>query len=176
MMKRTYPDGAKREGNPMQRSKRILVVSHCVLNQNTVIPDEARSPGMMRSAVEWADQQGYGLLQLPCPEFTFLGPDRPPMTREQYDTPEYRAHCRRILEPFVEQLAVYQKHGYELAGGMGIARSPSCDPGRGVFMEELHRMARESGVKLDFFWQIPGTEEGRFDSSDAASIYGPVNP
>jgi predicted secreted protein len=158
----------------MQRSKKILVVSHCVLNQNTVIPEEARSPGMMKSAVSWAEEQGYGLVQLPCPEFTYLGPDRPSMTRAQYDTPEYRAHCRKILLPVAEQLKVYQEHGFTLVGGMGIATSPSCDPGYGVFMEELLRLADEMGIVLDFFWQIPATQEGRFDIIDPASTYGIV--
>jgi predicted secreted protein len=158
----------------MQRSKKILVVSHCVLNQNTVIPEEARSPGMMKSAVSWAEEQGYGLVQLPCPEFTYLGPDRPSMTREQYDTPEYRAHCRSILLPVVEQLQLYQEHGYTLVGGMGIATSPSCDPGYGVFMEELHLLANEMRIVLDQFWQIPATQEGHFDIADPASTYGSV--
>jgi len=158
----------------MQRSRKILVVSHCVLNQNTVIPEEARSPGMMRSAVDWAESQGYGLVQLPCPEFTYLGPDRPSMTREQYDTPDYRAHSRAILQPIVEQLKTYQQYGYELIGGLGIATSPSCDPGYGVFMEELHRLIDENGIQLDYFWQIPATQDGKFDMVDPASTYGRI--
>jgi predicted secreted protein len=158
----------------MRRSKQIIVVAHCVLNQNTVIPEEARSPGMLKSAVDWCGRQGYGVVQLPCPEFTFLGPDRPPMTREQYDTPEYRRHCRAILRPVIEQLIVYQRHGYQIVGGIGIARSPSCDPGRGVFMEEFLALAEREGVNLHFFWQIPATDEGRFDPGDPGSVYGEV--
>jgi predicted secreted protein len=159
----------------MQRSRKIIVASHCVLNQNTVIPDEARSPGMMKSAVDWIAEQGWGIVQLPCPEFTFLGPDRPGMTREQYDTPVYRRHCRTLLQPVVEQLEVYQVHGYSIVGGMGIANSPSCDPGRGVFMEEFQTMVRERGVAVDFWWQIPATAEGYFDPHDPASEFGKLS-
>jgi predicted secreted protein len=71
----------------MQRSKRLVVVSHCVINQNAVVSGEERSPGIMKSAVDWATEQEYGIFQLPCHEFTYLVPERPPMTVEEYDTP-----------------------------------------------------------------------------------------
>lgn len=148
----------------MQRSKQILIVSHCILNQNTVIPDEARAAGAIISAVEWAMKQGYGLLQLPCPEFTFLGLDRPPMTYEQYNTLEYRKHCREILKPVLFQAEDYLKNGYEIAGILGIQSSPSCDPVRGVFMEELTEMFAEKGISLKRIWYLPNTSEPAFDS------------
>ncbi|WP_423799974.1 CD3072 family TudS-related putative desulfidase [Neobacillus sp. SAB-20_R2A] len=148
----------------MQRSKQILIVSHCILNQNTVIPDEARAAGAIFSAVEWAMKQGYGLLQLPCPEFTFLGLDRPPMTYEQYNTAEYRKHCREILKPVLFQAEDYLKNGYEIAGILGIQSSPSCDPTRGIFMEELTMMFAEKGIKLKTHWYLPNTSEPVFDS------------
>lgn len=156
----------------MERSKRILIASHCILNQNTVIPEEARSKGMMKSAVEWCDKQGYGMVQLPCPEFTYLGLNRPPMTKEEYDTKEYREHCRNILVPIMEQLKMYKDSGYEIVGGFGIQRSPSCDPGNGIFMEELLSLANNLGIHIQYFWQIPATEDGYFDENDPASHYG----
>jgi predicted secreted protein len=158
----------------MRRSKRIIVVSHCVLNQNAVVSDEARSPGVMKSAVDWANEQEFGIFQLPCPEFTFLGPDRPPMTVEQYDTPEFHDHNRKILLPYLEQLKVYQDHGYEIVGGIGISDSPSCDPGKGIFMRDFLSFAVQSGVKIDYFWQIPNTAEGLFDPTDPKSVFGAV--
>lgn len=148
----------------MQRSKKILIVSHCILNQNTVIPEEARAKGAIFSAVEWAMKQGYGFLQLPCPEFTFLGLDRPPMTYEQYNTPEYRKHCREILKTVLWQAEDYLKNGYELAGILGIQSSPSCDPTRGIFMEELTAMLAEKGIELKTLWYLPNTSDPVFDS------------
>ncbi|MDB5084346.1 MAG: hypothetical protein JWN30_1232 [Bacilli bacterium] len=158
----------------MKRSKKIILVSHCVINQNTVIPEEARSSGIMQSAIDWCHEQGFGAVQLPCPEFTLLGPDRPPMTREQYDTSEYRAHCRVILQPVIDQLKIYQQHDYDIVGGLGISHSPSCDPGRGIFMEELQKMAKEQNIAINFFWQIPATESGEFNATDPSSVFGPV--
>ena len=158
----------------MRRSKRLVVVSHCVLNQNAVVADEARSPGVMKSAVDWANEQEYGIFQLPCPEFTFLGPDRPPMTAEEYDTPEFHDHNRKILLPYLEQLKVYQDHGYEIAVGIGISDSPSCDPGKGIFMRDFLALAEQFGVRIHYFWQIPNTAEGMFGPNDPKSVFGEV--
>ncbi|MNE54153.1 hypothetical protein D3C76_140830 [compost metagenome] len=158
----------------MKRSKQILVVSHCVINQNAVVGGEARSPGIMKAAVDWSNKQGYGIFQLPCPEFTFLGPERPPMTVQEYDTPEFHTHNRKILLPYIEQLKVYQEHGYTIVGGLGISDSPSCDPGKGVFMQDFLQIAAEHEVNIDFFWQIPNTKSGRFNPDDPKSVFGPV--
>ncbi len=149
----------------MQRSKKILIVSHCILNQNTVIEDEARAEGAVLSAVEWAMKEGYGFLQLPCPEFIFLGLNRPSMTYEEYNTPEYRKHCREILSPILQQGEDYLKNGYEIVGLLGIQSSPSCDPTRGIFMEELTAMFTEKGIRLETLWYLPNTSEPVFKSN-----------
>lgn len=148
----------------MQRSKRILIVSHCILNQNTVIENEARAEGAVLSAVSWAIKEGYGFLQLPCPEFTFLGLDRPSMTYQEYNTPAYRKHCREILKPILLQAEDYLKNGYEIVGLLGIQRSPSCDPTRGIFMEELSGLFTEKGIPIRTLWYLPNTSEPDFKS------------
>lgn len=150
----------------MQRNKRILLVSHCIINQNTVIENEARAEGAILSATEWAIKEGYGIVQLPCPEFTFLGLNRPPMTYEEYNTPGYREHCREILTPVLNQAKEYLKHDYELAGVLGIQSSPSCDPtrGRGVFMEELIDLFAENNITLKTLWYLPNDSNPTFKS------------
>jgi predicted secreted protein len=85
----------------MKRSKKIMVTSNCILNQNAVVKKSARSSGIMKSAVDWCYEQEYGIIQLPCPEFTYLGPYRPSMTREQYDTNDFHEHCQTILRPTI---------------------------------------------------------------------------
>lgn len=146
----------------MQRSKRILLVSHCILNQNTVIENEARAEGAVLSAMEWAMKEGFGILQLPCPEFTFLGLNRPSMTYEEYNTPAYRKHCREILIPILNQTKEYLKNGYKISGLLGIQRSPSCDPSRGVFMEELLALFAENAINLKTLWYLPSNSDPLF--------------
>ena len=38
--------------------------------------------------------EDVGVIQLPCPEATFLGMRRWGMTREQYDVPAFRRHSQ----------------------------------------------------------------------------------
>lgn len=150
----------------MQRSKRILLISHCIINQNTVIEGEARALGAIPSALEWINEEGVGVLQLPCPEFTFLGLERPSMTYAQYDNDEYRAHCREILMPTIEQIEEYVRCKFEVIGVLGIQSSPSCDPSRGVFMEELHSLLAEKNIFLNTNWFLPNDENPEFDSAE----------
>jgi predicted secreted protein len=88
------------------------------------------------------------------------------MTYEQYDTPEYRKHCREILAPVINQAKEYQHIGYELTGLLGIKGSPSCDPGRGVFMEELFKMFGENEIQLKTLWYLPNTADPAFNSDE----------
>lgn len=139
----------------MQRSKKIIITAHCILNQNTVIKDEARALGAVPSVIEWILTEGYGIVQLPCPEYTFLGMNRPPMTYEQYDTPQYRQHCRNILLPIMDQLHEYQQNGYEIVGTIGIQSSPSCDQSQGVFFEEFHKLLQEQNISPEESYFLP---------------------
>lgn len=148
----------------MKRSKKILLVSHCIFNQNVVIEGEARAFGAIPSAVDWIKEEGLGVLQLPCPEFTFLGLQRPSMTYEQYNTEEYREHCRSILQPVISQIQEYVRCGFEITGILGIKSSPSCDHSRGVFMEELRELLVKNNLPIGTEWFLPNVKEPVFDS------------
>lgn len=156
------------------RSRTILVTSHCILNQNAVVQPLARARGAMVGAVSWASDRGYGIVQLPCPEFAFLGPNRPGMSVEQYDTPQFRAQNRRLLAPVVEQLLVYQENGYTIVGGMFVEDSPSCDPRRGVWVDDFLAAAHEAGLRVEHLWQIPSTRDGAVVEGDPRIDVGPA--
>ncbi len=136
------------------RSRRLVLLSHCILNQNAVVEPLARRPGALEGIVQICLEAGVGILQLPCPEIIAAGPRRAAAEREDYDTAEHRALCRRILAPVREQVRAYEEAGYRLVGLIGIGQSPSCGVhtthgggaaqlGRGVFMEELLAMLPE---------------------------------
>lgn len=136
-----------------RRGRRLILLAHCILNQNSVVQPLARRPGVLEGIVRACLEAELGLLQLPCPELMARGPGRAQDDRRGYDTPEYRALCRRLLEPVRAQVEAYQRAGYEIVGLIGIGNSPSCgiattyeegpQPGRGVFMEELLAMMPE---------------------------------
>lgn len=110
----------------MKRSKKILIVCHCLLNSNAKITPLAAEGGVYVDALRPYVENGVGLVQLPCPETCALGMKRWGMTREQYDTPGFREHCSRILYPSMLQIQAFAEAGYTLLGVAGTDGSPNC--------------------------------------------------
>lgn len=121
------------------RNKKLIIVAHCLLNQNSTLLGWERASGPFPELLSLLAEHQVSILQLPCPELAYLGLERPPMTFEEYSTFEYKVHCIHMLKPFSMQLRHYLNHGYEILGILGIEESPSCDinKGRGVFMNAL---------------------------------------
>lgn len=59
-----------------KRSRKIVLVAHCVLNQNSKIDGCAHYPGPIKEVIELLISAGCGIVQLPCPELMHLGLDR----------------------------------------------------------------------------------------------------
>jgi len=155
-----------------RRSKRIVLVAHCVLNQNAKIDGCAHYPGAMREVVELLVASGCGIVQLPCPELVHLGLDRQvdrqsPRTIESEDSRvgelmEASAGtlcCRRIAEDSAQLVEEYLRNGFLVVGMLGINGSPTCGvettwsggreaAGRGVLIRELDEACRRRGVTL----------------------------
>lgn len=51
-----------------ERSRRVVLVSHCLLNENTRYAGGASRPGAVAEAIDGLIDAGYGIHQLPCPE------------------------------------------------------------------------------------------------------------
>ena len=160
----------------MMRSRKILIVCHCVLNANAKIYPLATAPGVFTEVIMPQIESGCGLFQLPCPETTYLGMNRWGMTREQYDHRAYRAHCRSILESTLAQLSAFKQADYDVVGLVGMDGSPNCGvnltcegytggeiaspdrierqieslrfiSGKGVFMDELLLLLDQVGIR-----------------------------
>ena len=151
-----------------RRSKKVILVSHCLLNQNSVVYGLAKRPSMVKELIDLLHELNIGIVQLPCPETLHLGLRRFWQVREQYDTQGFRELCREVLKYIITYVREYLVNGYEVVGVIGIAGSPSCgihhtssgnwrgnplsatEPkrvrGMGVFMEELLSSLRESGL------------------------------
>ena len=139
----------------MLRDKKLILLSHCILNQNSVVLPLARSKGGFLIAKSILNE-GIGIIQLPCPEFKFLGPQRKPMSKEEYDSPHYRDLCRDLFTPILEDIEKYLAQDYSLVGIVGINESPTCSitGKRGIFMEEIFTMLKEQDININYF-EIP---------------------
>ena len=134
----------------MNRSKRIIFVSNCILNQNVVVDPLARSKGAYSDIVKTIMDYGIGIHQLPCPEFRHLGLSRKPMTKGEYDTSEYRELSREIGLDAMNIIKEYLDHDYNIIGLIGINSSPSCGISGevGIMIEEITKVTGEEDIYL----------------------------
>jgi predicted secreted protein len=102
----------------------VCYLAHCLLNANAKVDAGARCEGVSGPVVALLREHGCTIRQMPCPELAFAGLRRFWAVREQYDTPVFRAHCRRLAGPIAQQI------GADLAAGarvvvLGIDGSPT---------------------------------------------------
>ena len=135
----------------MLRGKRVILISHCILNQNAVIRGWERAVGAYNDVVRILLDHDIGIIQMPCPEFTWQGESRPSRTKQEYNTDQYRSHCRKLAEGVAAQIREYRTHGYQIAGLIGVRESPTCDTEteKGIYMEELLRIFEKEGIRVD---------------------------
>lgn len=158
-----------------ERSGKVLVLSHCLLNQNVRYLGGAVHPGMVDEVVEEARRRGYGLYQLPCPEqrawggvlkrhllpaYGAEGTLRYRLRRlllwlfTRYTNLRYRLLARRVAC----DVADYRRSGFVVAGIVGVAGSPSCGVRRTLELSgALQAMAACPLAALDreaFNWEV----------------------
>ena len=148
-----------------KRSKKMVFLAYCLLNQNAKVQGLAGYAGAFEPLVRTLLRSGVGLVQLPCPEAICLGLKRPlgTDTVEQYHTPKYRSVCCRMAEAAVNEMRAYRQAGYRVLAVLGVEGSPSCSVeraprlvngerrlvrGSGLFMMALRKEA--SGFKVAF--------------------------
>lgn len=180
-------EGGMEPGVNQGARRRVALIANCLLNQNAKVCEGAHYRGVVSPVVQALRSRGYELQQLPCPELAFAGARRWWAVYEQYDTPVYRAHCRRLalaIAPLIEQ---HLRRGDEVIL-IGLDGSPSTGvrfisskadwggrpnrpdddwdivPGRGIWIEELEAELKRRGLPA-----VPATgwalDMGRFDEA-----------
>lgn len=105
-------------------NRRVAYVAHCLVNQNAKVSEFAKCAGVVAPLVERLRANGYEIQQLPCPEMSYLGVVRWWQSREQYDTPGYRRHCRALARTVVDTVAIHVQYDYDVVI-IGLDGSPS---------------------------------------------------
>lgn len=158
------------------RSKRVIFVAHCVLNQNSISDGTADYPSANADVVHALLEAQVGIVQMPCPELCCLGLDRgnilgaeSPVVventriRREMQQPSVAARLTVLVEQVMLQIFEYHKHAFEILGIIGINRSPCCGvdttsfdnseiAGQGVFIEAI----KEAMTKANFSIPIIG--------------------
>jgi len=134
-----------------RRSRKIVVVAHCILNQNSRVLGIAYYPGMINEIVDILRKYEVGVIQMPCPELTYTGLLRENQTKEQYNTPAFRRHCRQIASGIANQIEEYLKNGFRVLAVIGVDGSPTCgvdETSTGILVEELQSELKERKVAV----------------------------
>ena len=121
------------------RSKTIIFVAHCILNQNSISDGTATHPGTIKEIVDFLCKSHVGIVQMPCPELICLGLDRGNIEGCSYPITEENTRIRRVMnqknavdrinnlvQQIVFQISEYQNYGFDIRGIIGVNRSPSC--------------------------------------------------
>lgn len=108
------------------RSQKIIVCCHCIINQNAKLEGIAGWPGMIDEVVNIIQKSGAGILQMTCPEMTYEGIGRFDKSYEQYNCQAFRTICAEIANSTVAQINNYQSWGYQVQAILAIDGSPSC--------------------------------------------------
>lgn len=109
--------------------RRIALLSHCIANQNAKVAEYALCPGAVSPLLDLLRAEGFVIQQMPCPEMTYMGVARWWQVREQYDTPGYRNHCRRVALSVADVLTHHLREGCDDLVLIGVDGSPSSGVG-----------------------------------------------
>jgi len=153
-----------RRSSSDSRSRKVVVLIECHLNQNARDPGAARYPAINHELLDLLRDASAGLLQIACPEMHCLGlaRERPRGTslREVMDTPESRAKCRDLAQDVADRIEDYTRNGVEVVAVLGgDIDSPGCAvheestglaPQSGIFMQELGAELRSRRLKVPF--------------------------
>jgi predicted secreted protein len=154
-----------------ERSKRVLLVAHCVLNQNAKLNRCASYPGAVREVAGAMIDSDVGLLQMPCPELHCLGLDRQaePDTTATVEEEDLRIarrltgeqeqkKLRDMVDGLVCQIRQYVDSGFSVDGVVGMDGSPSCGVDRwadgddglgpGALIGMLQRELESNGIAI----------------------------
>jgi predicted secreted protein len=125
------------------RGRRVVLVSHCLLNQNTRYAGGATRSGAVAELVADLMDAGYGIHQLPCPERLAWGGVLKRRSLVLYHSkggPRYplrgvllfafvwwtKLAYRRLARHVARDVADYHRAGITVDGIVGIGASPSC--------------------------------------------------
>ena len=154
------------------RSKKVVFIAHCLLNQNAISDGTAVCPAAYKGLIELFLNEDVGIIQLPCPELCCLGIDRGNVNgaeddvvventriRKEMQSKDTNIKLQRLVDYVMLQIFEYHKYGFKIVGIIGANRSPNCGvdstsdcnaeiEGKGVFMVELSKRIKDAGLSI----------------------------
>lgn len=124
------------------RGKRVIFLSHCILNENTRYLGGATRSGVIDETTDYLQEKGIGIVQMKCPEQKAWGgvlkkemlraygaKNIPVLFRKLYINSfinKTKKIYQYIAKEITEEMEDYIKSGFEVVGIVGVKGSPSC--------------------------------------------------
>ena len=156
------------------RSKKIVFIAHCLINQNAISDGTAVYPAAFTDLINLLMQNDIGIVQMPCPELCCLGLDRgnpsgakSPVLIENtririaMQQKEPNEKLQKLIDYVMLQISQYRQHGFKIIAIIGANRSPNCGiettsennqevQGMGLFMAEIAKQLNANRIKIPF--------------------------
>lgn len=154
------------------RSKRVIFVAHCILNQNAISDGTADYPGSNVDVIRTLIEAEVGIVQMPCPELCCLGLDRGNVLGAESPVVVENTRIRKeiqnaaviiqldaLVDQVILQILEYHKFEFKILGIIGINRSPCCGvdttsndnrelEGNGVFIEKIKAALKAENLHI----------------------------
>jgi predicted secreted protein len=158
---RRLADSFRRKPNLRDgRSRKVILVPHCALNQNSRVAGAAERPAAVVELAIGLLERDIGIIQMPCPELSAFGLDRAHIEiGSELRTPKGQALCQHLAQDLSRQIWEYLDCGIAVLGILGKNGSPSCgveetwangiSPGSGAFIEALEVELKNQHLELE---------------------------
>ncbi|EQF25023.1 hypothetical protein QEW_2162 [Clostridioides difficile CD160] len=164
------------------RSKKVVFIAHCLLNQNAISDGTAIYPATFKDVIELFINAEVGIVQLPCPELCCLGIDRGNKNGANEDVVKENTRIRKemqkddkykklqlLVDYVMQQILEYNKYGFKIVGIIGANRSPNCGVdttsdndeeinGKGLFISELYEKLVKENLSIPMIG-LKGTDD-----------------
>jgi len=148
------------------RSKQVVFLSHCILNENTRYLGGACRGSCIREIVDQCLDKDWGIVQMPCPEQRAWGGITKRWLLIYYGAKDqfvYRFRSlflplfvrytdlvyRRLAKAVADQVNDYLRSGFTVVGIVGIDGSPSCGVGKTLALQKSFDLT--ASVNIDSF-------------------------
>jgi predicted secreted protein len=146
------------------RSKKVIFLSHCILNENTRYLGGACRSGCIREIVDQCINENLGIVQMPCPEQLAWGGVTKRLLLTAYGTkgtflypilklflPLFVYYTKlifwRLAKETAGQIKDYLNFGFSIIGIIGIDGSPSCGVSKSLDIPKSFKMAAQIDIK-----------------------------
>jgi predicted secreted protein len=144
-----------------ERSKKVIFLSHCLLNENTRYLGGAFRKGVVSEVLEDIQKRGIGIVQMECPEQKAWGG----VLKSYMWIPLYlksplllkiflpffiwntKRIYKRIAKGVIDEIRDYEKSGFHVVGIVGVSASPTCGVTKSVKISSFIKFMEKSNPR-----------------------------